>query len=119
VAREEQASIETLLARVDAASDGSAAPDGLTTGFASLDRVLGGGIRRQDLIVLAGDVASGKSCLALAIAIRAARAGIPTLYLSGEMSADRVLERALAIEGRAPVDDLRQGRLDASARGRT
>jgi replicative DNA helicase len=116
VAREEQASIETLVARIDAASDGSAAPDGLTTGFASLDRVLGGGIRRQDLIVLAGDVASGKSCLALAIAIRAARAGIPTLYLSGEMSADRVLERALAIEGRAPVDDLRQGRLDASAR---
>jgi replicative DNA helicase len=116
VAREEQASLEALIARIDAVSDGSGAPDGLTTGFASLDRMLGGGVRRQDLIVLGGDVGSGKSALALAIAIRAARAGVPTLYLSGEMSPDRVLERALAIEGRVPIDDLRQGRLDPPTR---
>jgi replicative DNA helicase len=116
VAREEQVSLERLVARIDAATDGSASPDALTTGFASLDRVLGGGLRRQDLIVLCGDVGSGKSALALAIAIRAARAGVPTLYLSGEMGPERVLERALAIEGRAPIDDLRQGRLDAATR---
>ena len=53
-----------------------------------------------------------------AIAVRAARAGMPTLYLSGEMSPERVLERALALEGRAPIDDLRQGRLDAHGAGR-
>ena len=116
MAREEQVTLETLVARIDAASDGSAGPDAVTTGFPSLDRVLGGGVRRQDLIVLGGDVGSGKSSLALAIAIRAARAGVPTLYLSGEMSPERVLERALAIEGRAPIDDLRQGRLDAPGR---
>jgi replicative DNA helicase len=116
LAREEQASLEALVARIDAATDGSASPDALTTGFASLDRVLGGGFRRQDLIVLGGDVGSGKSSLALAIAIRAARAAVPTLYLSGEMSPERVLERALAIEGRAPIDDLRRGRLDPAAR---
>ena len=116
MAREEQVTLETLVARIDAASDGSAGADAVTTGFPSLDRVLGGGVRRQDLIVLGGDVGSGKSSLALAIAIRAARAGVPTLYLSGEMSPERVLERALAIEGRAPIDDLRQGRLDAPGR---
>ena len=116
MAREEQMSLEALIARIDAVSDGSGTPDALTTGFASLDRMLGGGIRRQDLIVLGGDVGSGKSALALGIALRAARAGVPTLHLSGEMTPDRVLERALAIEGRAPIDDLRQGRLDPPAR---
>ena len=38
------------------------------------------------------------------------------MYFSGEMGPDRVLERALALEGRAAIDDLRQGRLDDAAR---
>ena len=78
--------------------------------------MLGGGLRRQDLIVLAGDVGSGKSALALGIAVRVARAGTPVLFISGEAEPDRILERALALEGRASVDDLRQGRLDPTAR---
>jgi replicative DNA helicase len=114
--REKVAALEALVARIDATAPGSAAPDTVASGFPSLDVMLGGGFRRQDLIVLGGDVGSGKSSLALAMAVRAARAGVPTLFLSGEMSAERVLERALALEGRAPVDDLRQGRLDAATR---
>ncbi|HET6837821.1 MAG TPA: DnaB-like helicase C-terminal domain-containing protein, partial [Gemmatimonadales bacterium] len=78
--------------------------------------ILAGGLRRKDLVVLSGDVASGKSALALAIALRAAAAQIPTMFFSGEMSADRVLERALALEGRAAIDDMRQGRLDETSR---
>jgi replicative DNA helicase len=101
---------------MDAMLPGGTAPDTVPSGFPSLDRVLGGGLRRQDLAILAGDVGSGKSALALGIAIRAARAGVPTLHLSGEMSPDRVMERALALEGKAPVDDLRQGRLDPAVR---
>jgi replicative DNA helicase len=109
-------SVEALVARIDAMAPGTPAPDTVTSGFLSLDRMLGGGFRRQDIVILAGDVGSGKSALALGIAIRAARAGVPTLYLSGEMSPDRLMERALALEGKAPVDDLRQGRLDPAAR---
>ncbi len=109
-------SLESLVTRIDAMTPGEVAPDTVPTGYPSLDRVLGGGLRRQDLTVLAGDVGSGKSALALGIAIRAARAGVPTLYLSGEMGPDRVMERALALEGKAAVDDLRQGRLDPTAR---
>jgi replicative DNA helicase len=109
-------SLEALVARIDATAPGTPAPDTVTSGFPSLDRVLGGGFRRQDLIVLGGDVGSGKSALALAMAVRAAQAGVPTLFLSGEMSPERVLERALALEGRAAIDDLRLGRLDAAAR---
>jgi replicative DNA helicase len=109
-------SVEALVARIDAMVPGSPAPDTVPSGFPSLDRMLGGGFRRQDIAILAGDVGSGKSALALGIAIRAARAGVPTLHLSGEMSPDRVMERALALEGKASVDDLRQGRLDPAVR---
>jgi replicative DNA helicase len=109
-------SVEALVARIDALTPSSLAPDAVPSGFPSLDRMLGGGFRRQDIAILAGDVGSGKSALALSIAIRAARAGVPTLHLSGEMSPDRVMERALALEGKASVDDLRQGRLDPGVR---
>jgi replicative DNA helicase len=105
-----------LVARIDATPAGSPDPETVPSGYPSLDRMLGGGLRRQDLVVLAGDVGSGKSALALGIAVRGARAGTPVLFISGEAEPDRVLERALALEGRASVDDLRQGRLDPAAR---
>ncbi|MFQ5704168.1 MAG: DnaB-like helicase C-terminal domain-containing protein [Gemmatimonadales bacterium] len=88
----------------------------MTTGFASLDNALGGGFRRHDLIVLGGDVGSGKSALAIAIALRVAAAGKPVAFLSGEMDEDRIMERALAIEGRAAIDDLRAARLPPAVR---
>ncbi|CAN5903949.1 hypothetical protein BH24GEM1_BH24GEM1_06360 [soil metagenome] len=115
-AGEHGASLEGLMARIDATTPGGPAPDTVPSGFPSLDRMIGGGFRRQDIAILAGDVGSGKSALALGIAIRAARAGMPTLHLSGEMSPDRLMERALALEGKASVDDLRQGRLDPTTR---
>jgi replicative DNA helicase len=110
--------LEPLVARIDDRIAGRQSLDTLATGYASLDRMLGGGLRRQDLIVLGGDVGSGKSALALSLALRAAASGIPTLFLSGEMSSERVLERALAIEGRASVDELRLGQLDDGGRSR-
>ena len=108
--------LERLVARIDATPAGSPDPETVPSGYPSIDRTLGGGLRRQDLIVLAGDVGSGKSALALGIAVRAARAGTPVLFISGEAQPDRILERALALEGRASVDDLRQGRLNTGAR---
>ena len=108
--------LERLVARIDATPAGSPDPESVPSGYPSLDRMLGGGLRRQDLIVLAGDVGSGKSALALGIAVRVARAGTPVLFISGEAEPDRILERALALEGRASVDDLRQRRLDPTAR---
>jgi len=108
--------LESLVAQIDARSGDKPAPDTVPTGFASLDRLLAGGLRRKDLVVLGGDVGSGKSALGLAIAVRAAGTETPTLYFSGEMSPERVLERALALEGRASIDDLRQGRLDDTSR---
>ncbi|HEX2250817.1 MAG TPA: DnaB-like helicase C-terminal domain-containing protein [Gemmatimonadales bacterium] len=107
--------LEKLVSQIDERSAQPAA-DTVPTGFASLDRVLAGGFRRKDLVVIAGDVGSGKSALGLGIAVRASGAGAPTTYLSAEMSPERVLERALALEGKASVDDLRQGRLSEANR---
>ena len=101
--------LSKVLARADAVADGAQSLDTIATGFPSLDRMLGGGMRRGDLVVLGGDVGSGKSALALAIAMRVAQRSLRVTYFSGEMSTDRLLERALAIEGRVRVDDLRQG----------
>src|SRR5215207_8591148 len=108
--------LEKLVLGIDDRMAGAAPADTVPTGFASLDRLLAGGPRRRDLVVLAGDVGSGKSALALSIAIRAASAGVPTMYFSGEMGPERVLERALALEAKVSVDDLRQGQLDDVSR---
>jgi replicative DNA helicase len=108
--------LSRLMERVDAVADGAPPPDGIPTGFPSLDDLLGGGLRRGDLVVIGGDTGSGKSALALAIALRVSGSGRSTLFLTSEMEAERVLERALAIEGRARIDDLRGGSLDENAR---
>ena len=108
--------LSLLLGRVDAVADGATPADTIPSGFPSLDKLLGGGLRRGDLIVLGGDVGSGKSAFALAVAIRVSQGAHGTLFYSGEMLPERVLERALAIEGRTRVDDLRRGTLDDMTR---
>jgi replicative DNA helicase len=108
--------LSVLLSKVDAASDGSAPQEAIASGFQSLDTLLGGGFRRGDLIALGGDVASGKSALALAFAIRASAGGRRVAFLTAEMSTERVLERILAIEARAPIDDLRKGSISDETR---
>ena len=98
--------------------DGTAPRDTIPTGFPSVDNALGGGVRRRDFVVLGGEVGSGKSALSLAIALRIAENGARVRFLSGEMEETRAAERALAIEARVRVDDLRRGNLDAESRSR-
>ncbi len=108
--------LSVLLSRVDAVADGSPARETVASGFPSVDKFLGGGFRKGDLIVLGGDAGSGKSALSLAFAVRAADAGARVALLSTEMTVERLLERIIAIESRASIDDLRQGKLDEVAR---
>ena len=108
--------ISQVLSRVDAIADGAPAIDTIPSGFPSIDHMLGGGLRRGDLVVLGGDVGSGKSSLALAVALRVGQHHVNGVFYTGEMTADRVMERALAIEGRTRIDDLRQGSLDDRTR---
>jgi replicative DNA helicase len=108
--------LRSLVDRIHAVAGGEPVPDTVPTGFPSLDRMLGGGLRRQDLVVLGGDVGSGKSALALAVALRSATLGSPAFLLSGEMDETRLRERVLAMQAKAAVDDIRQGRLDEPTR---
>jgi replicative DNA helicase len=109
-------SLTNLVKRVDQQPTGVSSPDSVPTGFPSVDKILGGGLRRRDLIALGGDIGSGKSSLALAFALRSAGRGYPVVYFSGEMDEDRLLERALAIEGKTAIDDIRNAELSESTR---
>jgi len=109
-------SVERLVARVDAQRPGAPLDDTVPTGFPSIDRLLGGGVRRTDLIILGGDVGSGKSALALGMALRSAQSGAEVVFFSGEMTEERLMERALAIEGRVSVDELRVARVSDQGR---
>ncbi len=109
-------SLTTLVHQMDQLDDGDTPHDTVATGFASLDKALGGGFRQKDLVVLGGDVGAGKSALAIAVALRVSASGKPVVFLSGEMDEDRIFERALAIEGRATVDDIRAAQLAPATR---
>src|ERR1051325_2361380 len=104
-------SLTGLVQRVDDHPSGAPSRDTIPSGFPSLDKLLGGGFRRRDLVALGGDVGSGKSALALPVALRTAARGYPVVYFSGEMDEERLMERALAIEGKIAIDELRNATL--------
>lgn len=109
---------DLVLHRLLMRTDGSltAPSQEVPTGFPSADRLLGGGLRRGDLIVLTGDISVGKSALALAMALRSSIAGHTALFLSGETTPDRLLERLVAMQARLSLDDLRRGTLEDESR---
>ncbi len=109
-------SLTNLVTDVDRREPGQPGPDTVASGFPSVDRALGGGYRRRDLVVLGGDVGSGKSAFALSLALRSATAGYRVAFLSGEMDEERLLERALAMHARTRIDDIRSAQLSEATR---
>jgi len=71
------------------------------TGVSEFDRVLGGGLVRGAVVLVAGEPGIGKSTLLLDVAARAARQDQTVLYVSGEESAAQVRMRAERIEAMA------------------
>ena len=91
------------------------APDLITTGYPSLDRLLAGGLRRGELAVLIGDAGAGKTAMALGIAIRAAVAGYQVLILTHESSVERCWERLVTAESGVTQIAIRTGVLQSGA----
>ncbi len=91
------------------------APDLITTGYPSLDRLLAGGLRRGELAMLIGDAGAGKTAIALGIAIRAAVAGYPVLILTHESSVERCWERLVTAESGVTQIAIRTGVLQSGA----
>ena len=64
------------------------------SGIAELDRVLGGGLVPASAILVGGDPGIGKSTLLLQAAAHFAKAGLKTIYVSGEEASAQVRMRA-------------------------
>lgn len=90
---------------------------GIPTGLSDLDDILNGGWQRGQVIVEAGRPGHGKSALSLHNAISAARAGYGVLYLSMEMVAGEMADRALASLGKIYLGNLLTGNLNESEWG--
>jgi len=104
-----------IVARLDRTAAGEADRDLVATNFPSIDKALGGGIRRGELVVLGGDDSVGASALALGIAIRGTERA---LFMSSEMQPERVYERALAMTAKVSLEHIRLGAVDEAERAR-
>lgn len=91
----------TLLAGIEAATH-----QRLATGLGELDRVLGGGVVRGSVVLLAGEPGAGKSTLALQAAAGLERAGARILLVCGEESVGQVAARARRLGGVATTQVL-------------
>lgn len=109
--------IRDVLIRAVAAIErrGDGRDDAMSSGFPGVDAKLSGGLRRGNLIIIAGRPAMGKTALAGCVAFNAASSGVPTLFLSMEMGDTELADRLIAIAGRVPLDDVLAGSMEGEA----
>jgi replicative DNA helicase len=84
---------------------------GWSTGFTSIDKVVGG-IDEGDLWMVAARPSVGKSAWACNSALYTAKLGNPTLIFSYEMTKHAIIERILAIETGLSIIDIHLGLVD-------
>jgi len=93
-----------FLARLEERAEG--ANDAAPTGLQALDRLLSGGLREGELMVIGARPSMGKSALALTLARNMARSG-PVLVCSMEDSDQMLVARQVAAAGRVNLADIR------------
>ena len=97
--------IEVLQARADRGEG----IDGLSTGIADLDAKLQG-LKPEQLVIIAGRPAMGKTTLAMNIASHAAiRESKSVMVFSLEMNKTALMDRFMASEGRIPLQLIKNG----------
>lgn len=85
---------------------------GLATGYSDLDRITTG-LHQNELIIIAARPGVGKTAFALNIAMNAARKGDKTVaFFTLEMSAEQLLMRMFATEGKLDLTKLKRGSLE-------
>lgn len=103
--------IDGALQRIEAVADNPNL-DRVPTGFADLDRILGGGLKGGQVVVIAGRPGMGKSVLAMNLVVSAAFINkIPTLVWSLEMNTDELVNRLAANLARVPLHGIDTGNL--------
>jgi replicative DNA helicase len=83
---------------------------GVPTGYTDLDSHLYG-LQASNLIVVGARPSMGKTAFALGLAANAAKAGVPVLFFSLEMSHLELAQRVLCAESRVDAGRLRNGRV--------
>lgn len=81
----------------------------LSTGFPSIDNILGG-LSPGELTILAGRPSMGKSALAAQIAMNVAEAGTPVGYFSLEMSRESCIHRMISVKAGVNLEHLSESR---------
>ena len=84
---------------------------GIETGFTDLDR-LHGGRQKGHLIIIAGRPAMGKTALALCEAMHMAETGKSVLFVSLEMGAVELTQRAMAVDTGIYLERFNSGDMD-------
>jgi len=88
---------------------------GIPTGYPDLDKLLGGGLKNQEMVVLAARPSIGKTALALNIARNIAKKSVigrprkSVAFFSLEMSAEQVAQRLLCTESKVPLSSISDG----------
>lgn len=77
--------------------------DAIPTGWTHMDKMFRGGLRGGQIFVIAGRPGSGKTAFVLSLISSLCSSGVPTGFISLEMSAEEVGMRLLAIESQVDV----------------
>ena len=110
--------LENTFKELVAIGQGKVEP-GIPTGFPDLDKLIGGGLKRGEMFVLAARPSIGKTALALNI-IRniISKEATPNrkrvAFFSLEMSETQIAQRMLCTEAKIPITAFYEGRFEAS-----
>lgn len=83
---------------------------GTPTGFSKIDGK-SGGLQKSDLVVIAADTSSGKTSLAIALTLEAAKNGEGVAFYSMEMKKEQIAARMISIESGIPANEIMYSRL--------
>lgn len=84
---------------------------GTPTGFSRIDD-RSGGLQRSDLVIIAADTSSGKSSLAIAFTLSAAKYGHGVAFYSMEMKKEQIAARMISIESGIPANEIMYSKLN-------
>ena len=91
---------ESILAKLLAKLDGEVITPGISVGFDNMDRIMGGELPKEGLVVLAARPGMGKTAFATAIEQNISSKGVPTLFFSLEMTGVSLAQRNLSRHSR-------------------
>lgn len=94
--------ISVLLEQIERRLEGHEVESAVTTGFPSVDALLGGGFVDEDLVVLAARPSMGKTAMEVNFMLAAADAGRAALLFSMEMRGTSMAKRMISRAGRIP-----------------